>query len=165
MAIYRPTELSTQLCYLFDSKKVTIPEFAAESGCSADYIVAVTNKPGTRIDWATKHAIGKALSHYYRLFPEVRPPSLYEMEQRRLQLVSEPVGDERKGTDRGVFEEPFPPAGCMTFISVDSRGNFVERREYVAAHVTRQIKRRIILGMEAYLDTVDPLSESITADT
>jgi hypothetical protein len=165
MARYHPLDLSTQLCYLFDSRKVRVEDFAKESGCSAGYIEALTNKPGTKIDWATRHAVGKALSHFHRLFPDTRPPSQYEMEQHRLRLVSEPDNDRREGTPRGVREEPDGPPGIRVFKSIDSQGVWAEERRYRADDVTRQVERRILLGMEAYLDTVDPVELSDTGDT
>ena len=129
------------------------------------YIEALTNKPGTRIDWATRHAVGKALSHFHRLFPDTRPISEYEMEQRRLKLVTEADNETREGTPRGVIETPNPPPGLREFKSINSKGEWEEERRYRSERVTRQIERRILLGMESYLDAVDPVELSGTGDT
>lgn len=158
---YRPHDLSTQLCYLVDSKKVTLGDIAKHSGCSVEYIEKLTNRPGTKIDWPTRHVVGKAIAHFHRMFPETRPPSEYDMEQRRLKLVADVDGEEWNGTKRGVFEESDPPAGMRVFRSFTSTGRFCERREYMAADMTKQVERRIVLGMELFLDTVDPIIESM----
>jgi hypothetical protein len=165
MARYNPLDLSTQLCHLFDSRKVRIEEFSRESGCSAEYIERLTNRPATKIDWATRHAVGKALSHYHRLFPDTRPPSQYDMEQRRLRLVDEADNELREGTPRGVFEEPDAPPGTRIFKSIGSDGIRRERREVLASDLSRQTERRIRMGMEAYLDFVDPVELTETGDT
>ena len=145
-----------------DSRKVTLEDIAQVSGCPVKYIEALTNKPGTRIDWATRHAVGKAISHFHRMFPETRPLSEYQMEQRRLKLVSEVEGDEWTGTKRGVFEEPCPSPGMRVFRSIKASGEFCERREVQGADLTKQRVHRILLGMERYLDDVDPVAESIS---
>lgn len=165
MARYNPLDLSTQLCALFDSKCVTIEQFAEESHCPASYIEALTTNPGTRIDWATRHEIGKALSKFHRQYPATRPISEYDLEQRRLKLVKEADNDVREGTPRGVEEVPNAPPGLRVFKSINSRGEWEEERSYRAERVTRQVERRILLGMEMYLDTVDPVSGSITSES
>ena len=164
MAHYRPNKLTTWLCAALDSRKDTLEEIARESNLSPAYIERLANNPATPVDGAIRMDLVKLLGRYHRLFPETRPPSVYEFAQHQLRIVTEAGDGERKGTPRGVGEEPDPPPGMRIFKSTDSRGRFVERREYLKANLSKQLVRRIQLGMEAYLDVVDPVESSVIGD-
>lgn len=164
MAAYRPHHISTWLCALLDSKRATVNEIADRLRLTPEYIERLANNPKTPVDGAVRLDLVRLIGSYHRRFPETRPPSEYEFHQRKLRLVEEAEEDERQGSLRGVAEEPDPPPGMRIFKSTTSRGAFVERREYLSANLSKQLVRRILLGMEAYLDVVEPVETTVTAD-
>lgn len=162
---YRPLEISTQLCYLFDSRKCSVDEFAETLHLDPRYVERLARDSKAAIDGAVRLDIVRLLRNYHRQYPETKPPSEYEMARRQLKLVEEADSTERKGTPRGVFEDSNPPYGTRIFKSIDDRGICREQRLYMASDVSRQVERRILLGMELYLDAVNPMTESVTGDT
>lgn len=166
MAVYRPHEISTLLCYLFDAKPavISIDDFAKLVSLNPEYVEKLTNKPATKIDGPTRYQLGKVIAAFHRKYPRTKPPSEYEFEQRRLKLVSEADNDTRIGTPRCVREEPDPPPGMRSFKSIDSNGEFVEQRWYRREHVTRQAELRIRMGMEIFLDFINPVEDTMSGE-
>jgi len=156
------------LCRLFDSGRCSVDELAKLVQLKPLYIEKLAKSDMVRVDSETRLRIGKVLSAFHRAFPETKPPSEYEFEKhRKLKLVTDINGAiARAGTPRGVFEEDDAPPGVRIFKSIDSQGVRRERREVLATDVTRAIARRILRGLEMYLDQVDPVVEAVhTGDT
>lgn len=151
------------LCYLFDSRRETVEGFARRLNLNPEYVARLTNNPRTRIDGQTRLDVVKLLGAFHRRYPETKPPSEYEFYQRKLKLVEESDAPmPAKGTQRRIEEDPDPMGAVRVFRSFDSNGVVREERRYLASDVTRQVKRRILLGMELYLDEIDSVATIVS---
>jgi hypothetical protein len=164
LAVYRPRHISTWLCALLDSKRATVEDIAKATHLTPAYIERLANNPATPIDGSTRMDLVRLIGTYHRKYPETRPLSEYEFYQRKLKLVDEAEDGERKGSLRGVEEDPRVPSGLRVFKGCDSSGAVREMRIYMASDVSRRIEQRILLGMELYLDSVEPVARIVTGE-
>lgn len=161
MAQYLPHQISTQLCWLFDSGRCTVDQFAKLVEEPRDLIVRVTNNPGAKITPELRLRMGRILASWHRQYPETKPPTQYEFEQRRnLRLVTEAAAaNGREGTPRGVFEDRDCFPAVRAFTVIDSKGQCLMRVEMAASLATPAFEQRLV----RWLNKADPIGESVKA--
>jgi hypothetical protein len=114
MAVWRPQDLSTKLCKLFDAGYCDVKTFARQCEEPYQLIEAVTNRPGMRISRGLQMRIGKVLSGYMRLHPDLYhdPGPLERSSKRGVEEV------ELRSRDWRGFEITDSTGACILYVEI-----------------------------------------------